>query len=276
MKPYDPKLNPGKTIEETIENFIEWIRMSNRNTSSVLRSVNEKLDDLSKTEENLKALENAQVARLEKIDQLMVTVTQLPQDKLENESSDSLGDLHEAISSLTNEVRNISKSISKYQEYFESQLTHGMNTLEGTILNLQTAIQEINSELRIPNKEIEAPVISERTIQQELSKIRSQIICPSEDDKSKILTIINTLIDDLSGDIVEITGLNLKKRLIDARTQVYEQTEGLAPRFRIMIDNFMGVIRDGTIYSRSALDHLLIEGLKNIYEIYQSAPVGQF
>ena len=25
MKVYDPELNPGKTLEETIQNFINWI-----------------------------------------------------------------------------------------------------------------------------------------------------------------------------------------------------------------------------------------------------------
>ena len=67
MKVYDPELNPGKTLEETIQNFINWIRMSNRNTANVLKSVNEKLKDISQTEENLKALETSQLSGLDKI-----------------------------------------------------------------------------------------------------------------------------------------------------------------------------------------------------------------
>jgi K+/H+ antiporter YhaU regulatory subunit KhtT len=65
-KPYDPKLNPNKSLEQTIENFIAWIRTSNRGTASVLKNISDKLLDISKTEQSLKDLESSQIANLNK------------------------------------------------------------------------------------------------------------------------------------------------------------------------------------------------------------------
>ncbi len=275
MKPYDPKLNPGKSLEETINNFIEWIRMSNRNTTSVLRSVNEKLDDLSTTEANLKSLEVSQIAGLEKIENLLGSISQITDDTdSPNGQSDSISEMHDAIVLLTSQLKEISKSFANYQETINSQFTQGMNTIEKAILVIKSDISVINSQLEIPIRKSEPSSVSERTIQQELSKIRSQIVCLSEQDKANILTIIDNLISDLSTDLLEISGLDLKMRLVEARTQVYEQTEGLAPRFRIMIDNFMGVVNEDTLYSKDSLKPLLIEGLQHIREVYHSAPVG--
>ncbi|MHA2330294.1 MAG: hypothetical protein ACXACR_17375, partial [Candidatus Hodarchaeales archaeon] len=134
-------------------------------------------------------------------------------------------------------------------------------------------IKLINSQLKIPLRKSEAAII-EKNVKEELTKIRAQIVCRTEQDRANILAIIDTLIEDLSKEFLEISGLDLKKRLIETRTQVYEQTEGLAPRFRIMMDNFMGAINDEALYSSEALKPLLIEGINYIREIYQSAPIG--
>ncbi|MHA1975903.1 MAG: hypothetical protein ACW98I_03250 [Candidatus Hodarchaeales archaeon] len=275
MKPYDPKLNPGKTLEETIQNFIEWTRMSNRNTTGVLRSVNEKLDEISKTEENLKALESSQVAGLEKIDQILTSLSQSSaQDSSQTETSDSYDKMKTAIESLNKQMTDISNSFKNYRETIESEFTQGMNKIESAILDVKSDILTINSQLAIPLKKIEYSSSVEKNIKQELTKIRSQIVCQTEVDKANILSIIDSLIKDITGELIEISGLDLKKRLIEARTQVYEQTEGLAPRFRIMMDNFMGAINDETLYPSSALTPLLIEGIKHIREIYHSAPIN--
>ena len=275
MKPYDPKLNPGKTLEETIQNFIEWIRMSNRNTTSVLRSVNEKLDDISKTEDNLKSLEASQVAGLEKIDQMFSSISQMTtQDNSQTEVAASYDKMQIAIESLSSLMKEMADSFKNYKETMESEFTLGMNRIESAILDVKSDILTINTQLAIPPKKMESFEGTEKNIKQELTKIRSQIICRTEQDKANILTIIDNLIGDMSEEFLEIAGLDLKKRLIEARTQVYEQTEGLAPRFRIMMDNFMGAINDETLYSSNALKPLLIEGISHIREIYQSAPVN--
>jgi hypothetical protein len=214
---------------------------------------------------------------LKKIEELLASYSQ---SSAQNSSGDvqslSKAELQEAVVTLANQLNSLSESIKTYQNTIESQLTHGMNTLERTIIDIKSDINNINSQLKISTKNVITPESTGKTIQEELSKIRSQIICPTEEDKEKISEIVNLLIKDLSEEYIEILGLDLKKRLIEARTQVYEQTEGLAPRFRIMMDNFMGIISDETIYTKTVLDHLLIEGLRHISEIYQSAPVGQF
>ncbi|MHA1444269.1 MAG: hypothetical protein ACTSR4_05910, partial [Candidatus Hodarchaeales archaeon] len=89
MKPYDPKLNPNKSLEETIENFIAWIRTSNRGTASVLKNINDKLLDISKTEESLKKLETSQVDNLKQISDLLTTVSDLSsKENIQEESTD--------------------------------------------------------------------------------------------------------------------------------------------------------------------------------------------
>ncbi|MHA2173327.1 MAG: hypothetical protein ACXABI_00735 [Candidatus Hodarchaeales archaeon] len=276
MKPYDPVLNPGKSLEETIQNFIDWSRMTNRNTASVLKSVNEKLLDISKTEENLKTLEASQLAGLDKIEKMMKSISQsTPQNNSQNETSDSYHELQQAINSLRGQMKEITDSITNYQETMESELTHGLNKIESAILDVKSDIVLINSQLKVPFKTIKSSSGIEKNIKQELTKIREQIVCKTEQDKAQILTIIDKLIEDISREMIEISGLDLKKRLIEARTQVYDQTEGLAPRFRKMMDNHMGAINDETLYSSVTLEPLLIEGIRYIREIYQNAPVGQ-
>ncbi|PWI46699.1 hypothetical protein CEE45_15545 [Candidatus Heimdallarchaeota archaeon B3_Heim] len=276
MRVYDPELNPGKTLEETIQNFINWIRMSNRNTANVLKSVNEKLQDISKTEENLKTLETSQLAGLDKIDKMLTSISQITQqNNSQDEATDSNREMQLAINSLTSQMKDITGFITNFQENMESEFTQGMNKIEGAILDVKSDISLINSQLKIPLATNESSGGVEKNIKQELTKIRKQIICKTEQDKASVLTIIDTLIEELSREILEISGLDLKKRLIKARTQVYEQTEGLAPRFRKMMDNHMEAINDETLYSAVALAPLLIEGIRHIREIYASAPVGQ-
>jgi hypothetical protein len=155
----------------------------------------------------------------------------------------------------------------------ESEFTQGMNKIESAILDVKSDILVINSQLKISLKTTDVGAI-EKNVKEELAKIRKQIVCKTENDKAKILTIIDTLIGDLSIEHLEISGLDLKKRMIEARTQVYEQTQGLAPRFRIMMDNFMRAINDETMYSSDTIQLLLIKGILHIREIYQSAPIG--
>ncbi len=276
MKVYDPELNPGKTLEETIQNFINWIRMSNRNTANVLKSVNEKLQDISKTEENLKTLEASQLTELDKIDKMLTSISQITQqNNSQDETTDSIRELQFMINSLSTQMKDITSFITNFQEIMESEFTQGMNKIEGDILDVKSDIALINSQLKIPLETISPSGGGEKDIKQELTKIRKQINCKTEQDKASILAIIDGLIEDLSREMIEISGLDLKKRLIQARTQVYEQTEGLAPRFRKMMDNHMDTINDGTLYSAVALAPLLIEGIRHIREIYASAPVGQ-
>ncbi|MHA1995154.1 MAG: Sas10/Utp3/C1D family protein [Candidatus Hodarchaeales archaeon] len=274
MKPYDPKMNPGKSLEETIQNFIEWIRMSNRNTTSVLRSVNEKLEDISNTEENLKAFEASQAAGLDKINIMLKSLSQITdQNNNQGVAADFNEELKHTLESLTNQVEGISNSFRDFQETIESDFTQGMNKIESAILDVKSDILVINSQLKISLKTTDVGAI-EKNVKEELAKIRKQIVCKTENDKAKILTIIDTLIGDLSIEHLEISGLDLKKRMIEARTQVYEQTQGLAPRFRIMMDNFMRAINDETMYSSDTIQLLLIKGILHIREIYQSAPIG--
>ena len=276
MKVYDPELNPGKTLEETIQNFINWIRMSNRNTANVLKSVNEKLQDMSKTEENLKTLEASQLTELDKMDKMLTSISQITQqNNSQDETTDSIRELQFTINSLTTQMKDITSFITNFQEIMESEFTQGMNKIEGAILDVKSDIALINSQLKIPLETISPSGSGEKDIKQELTKIRKQIICKTEQDKASILAIIDGLIEDLSREMIEISGLDLKKRLIQTRTQVYEQTEGLAPRFRKMMDNHIDTINDGTLYSAVALAPLLIEGIRHIREIYASAPVGQ-
>ena len=276
MKVYDPELNPGKTLEETVQNFINWIRMSNRNTANVLKSVNEKLQDMSKTEENLKTLEASQLTELDKMDKMLTSISQITQqNNSQDETTDSIRELQFTINSLTTQMKDITSFITNFQEIMESEFTQGMNKIEGAILDVKSDIALINSQLKIPLETISPSGSGEKDIKQELTKIRKQIICKTEQDKASILAIIDGLIEDLSREMIEISGLDLKKRLIQTRTQVYEQTEGLAPRFRKMMDNHIDTINDGTLYSAVALAPLLIEGIRHIREIYASAPVGQ-
>ncbi len=302
-KPYDPKLNPGKTLEETIENFIAWIRTSNRGTASVLRNISDKLLDISKTEENLKDLESSQIESLKQVNELLVKVSDLSsKDNTQKESTDSQQEIQHSLNAITSQLkqldnqintnkeetplkdsfdaitsqlRQLADTISINQEEIQSEITSGMNRLEGDILDIKSDILAINSQLQIKHEKDETTPTSDKSIQQELAKIREQIICKTEQDKAKILQIIDDLISYLATGLIDISGLEIKKRLVFARSQVYEQTEGLAPRFRKMIDNQINLIRDETLYSSVNLELVLVEGLRFIREIYSSAPVGQ-
>ena len=300
-KPYDPKLNPNKSLEQTIENFIAWIRTSNRGTASVLKNISDKLLDISKTEESLKDLESSQIANLKQINELLTKVSDLSsKDNTQNESSDFQQEIQSSLDDITSQMKqladsvNVNKekmqfqssfeavtsqltqladSINVNQEEMQSEITFGMNRIEGDILEIKSDIIAINSQLQIKSKKDETTPTSDKSIQQELSRIREQIICKTEQDKATILQIIDGLISNLVGE-VEISGIELKKQLVTARTLVYERTEGLAPRFRKMMDNLASAISEETLYSSASLELVLIEGLQFIREIYSSAPVS--
>lgn len=273
MKPYDPKLNPNKSLEETIENFIAWIRTSNRGTASVLKNINDKLLDISKTEESLKKLETSQVESLKQISNLLTTVSDLSSNEnIQEESTDFQNEIQVSLNTITNQLKQLTDSIKDNQEEMQSEITLSMNRVEGVILDIKSDITTINSQLKI--KKTETTAFSDRNIQQELTKIREQIICKTEQDKATILQIIDDLISYLANELVEISGIDVKKQLVNARTRVYEKTEGLAPRFRKMMDNLIEAINDDTLYSSQNLELLLIDGLRYIREIYSSAPIG--
>ncbi|MHA2318527.1 MAG: hypothetical protein ACXAC6_12325, partial [Candidatus Hodarchaeales archaeon] len=89
MKPYDPKLNPNKTLEENIENLIAWIRSSNRGTASILKNISDKLRDISSTEQNLKSLENTIEETLNQIKIALESFSeQTGEDPTENDSTE--------------------------------------------------------------------------------------------------------------------------------------------------------------------------------------------
>ena len=275
MKPYDPKLHPDKTLEENIANLIAWIRTSNRGTASVLKNISDRLLDISKTEESLKSLETSQVETLNQINDLLEKVSEISAKNSTNEeSTDFQNILQNSLDSINKQMGLLTDSIKKNHEDVQSEITSSLNKLEMEILDMKSDIISINSQLKISSQKKEAASSGDKTVQQELTKIREQIICKTEQDKAIVLQIIDTLISYLTDDVVEISGIDLKKRLVEARTHVYEKTEGLAPRFRKMMDNLMEAINDETLYSPATLDLLLVEGLRYIREIYHSAPVG--
>ena len=275
MKPYDPKLHPDKTLEENIANLIAWIRTSNRGTASVLKNISDRLLDISKTEESLKSLETSQVETLNQINDLLEKVSEISAKNSTNEeSTDFQNILQNSLDSINKQMGLLTDSIKKNHEDVQSEITSSLNKLEMEILDMKSDIISINSQPKISSQKKEAASSGDKTVQQELTKIREQIICKTEQDKAIVLQIIDTLISYLTDDVVEISGIDLKKRLVEARTHVYEKTEGLAPRFRKMMDNLMEAINDETLYSPATLDLLLVEGLRYIREIYHSAPVG--
>lgn len=106
-------------------------------------------------------------------------------------------------------------------------------------------------------------------------KIREQIVCKTEQDKETILVIIDNHITHLTEGAVEFTGTYLERDLVDARTEVYDKTEGLAPRFRKLMDNLSEAMNDETLYSSANLVIVLVDGLRYIRAVYHSAPIGQ-
>jgi hypothetical protein len=150
-----------------------------------------------------------------------------------------------------------------------------MNKIEGAILDIKSDIVTIYTQLKIKREEAKTTTLNEKSIQEEFTKIREQIICKTEQDKATIIKSIDDLITHLTEEVIEISGIELKQELIKARTGVYEKKEGLAPRFRKMMDNLSEAINDESLYSSTTLDLILVEGLRYIREIYHSAPVGQ-
>ena len=278
MDKYDPELNPGKTLEETMNNFIAWIRDSNRGQMSLLRNISDRYSDISKTEENLKLLEKSQT---EVVNQPKIILESLNTSSEKGDSQDDFIGFTEEVrlavdsasTTLTKMFKELTESVLAHQEAMESEYTQSMNKIEEAILDIKSDIVLINSQLKVPPKKTEVKPVT-RDFNLELARIQQQITCKTEQDKATILEIINNLINDLSNIKVEFSGLEVKKRLISARMQVYDRTEGLAPRFRKMMDNLMGVINEESSYSSGTLDPLIIEGIRNIREIYHSAPVG--
>ena len=174
-KPYDPKINPNKTLEETIENFIAWIRTSNRGTASVLRNISDKLLDISKTEENLKTLEISQGESLQQIKELLTAVSSLSsKDSDQNESTEH--EIQNSLNVITSQLKQLADSKKTNQEEMQSEITLSMNRLEGVILDIKSDIITINSQLHIQSEKVERTAIGDRNIQEELTKIRQQIV----------------------------------------------------------------------------------------------------
>ncbi len=154
---------------------------------------------------------------------------------------------------------------------FQNIISKKFEELENSINDVQRIVEDINSKLVAPSGVIKDISLEGKDI---IVGLPQQIVYKSEEDKITVLSIIDSLLFVFSGESpeIELEGVFIKQMLINARSQVYDQTEGIAPIFRQAMDSLLALFEDEAIYPVVTLPSV-VESIKKIKDIYEAAPI---
>ncbi|MHA2245682.1 MAG: hypothetical protein ACXADY_12020 [Candidatus Hodarchaeales archaeon] len=196
---------------------------------------------------------------------------------------------------INNEILNLSENLKRFQEFEDNQTKHNeainseilnlsenilpnviasLGDLGNVIVEIRRSVIGIDSKLITPSGIVAEISVEGKELQQALQNIQ-QIVYRSEKHKSMVLSIIDSLIETFTGKtltIDELEGSFIKQMFINARTQVYEETEGIAPRFRQAMDALIALFEDNSIYPVLNLTSV-VRSLRDIRKLYETAPV---
>lgn len=278
----------SEDLEETVRDFIKAARRQNVGTASILKSISDKLALISKKEEDLVFIEKTKTENLEEIKNFLTTLEKVLGEK-EDEGGDTLGEIFSQIQPIKSQLESLEKNTSLSREEikeilanqqeifnssfkeFQSIISKKIEELENSISDVQRIVGDINSKLMAPSGVIKDISLEGKDI---IVGLPQQIIYKSEEDKITVLSIIDSLLFVFSGESpeIELEGTFIKQMLISARSQVYDQTEGIAPRFRQAMDSLLALFEDEAIYPVAMLTSV-VESLKKIKDIYEAAAI---
>lgn len=278
----------SEDLEETVRDFIKAARRQNVGTASILKSISDKLALISKKEEDLVFIEKTKTENLEEIKNFLTTLEKVLGEK-EDEGGDTLGEIFSQIQPIKSQLESLEKNTSLSREEikeilanqqeifnssfkeFQSIISKKIEELENSISDVQRIVGDINSKLMAPSGVIKDISLEGKDI---IVGLPQQIIYKSEEDKITVLSIIDSLLFVFSGESpeIELEGTFIKQMLISARSQVYDQTEGIAPRFRQAMDSLLALFEDEAIYPVATLTSV-VESLKKIKDIYEAAAI---
>ncbi len=211
-----------------------------------------------------------------------------------------LEDLKPYIQEQTEKIKesmknSFSENFKRFQEFEENQTKHNeafnseilnqsenilpsiianLGNLGNIIVEIRRSVLGIDSKLVSPSGMVAEINVEGKELQQVLQNVQ-HIVYKVEKHKSMVLSIIDGLIETFSGKtltIDELEGSFIKQMFINARTQVYEKTEGIAPRFRQAMDALIGLFEESSVYPISNLTSV-VRSLRDIRKLYETAPV---
>ncbi|MFX0183087.1 MAG: hypothetical protein ACFE95_08410 [Candidatus Hodarchaeota archaeon] len=256
------KLDELRTFLTRIE------EVSNKENSTKDEPFNEIISKITPMSEQLDTLERNYKESIENISKL-------------SDTNQNIGDQIEEIKDLlrTSEDR-MNESFTQFQSIKDQMIPNIMeriSDLEATILEVKNMVSDINlTSFMTPSEIIKDINIEGTEVQETLRKIPQQIIYKTEEDKISMMSIIDSLIFVFSGEetgLDELEGRLIRQLLISARSQVYDRTQGLAPRFRQAMDALLSLFVDEAIYPIKNLQSI-VTSLQDLRKIYDSAPIA--
>ena len=204
--------------------------------------------------------------------------------------------IQEQTEKITESMKNsFSENFKRFQEFEENQIKHNeafnsemlnqsenilpniianLGHLGNLIVEIRRSVLGIDSKLVSPSGMVADISVEGKELQQVLQNVQ-QIVYRVEKHKSMVLSIIDGLIETFSGKtltIDELEGNFIKQMFINARTRVYEKTEGIAPRFRQAMDALIALFEEGSVYPITNLTSV-VRSLRDIRKLYETAPV---
>lgn len=191
--------------------------------------------------------------------------------------SNQIEEIKDLLGTSENRMNDSFKQFQNLKDQMIPSIMERISDLEATILELKNMVSNINlTSLMTPSEIIKDISIEGTELQETLRTIPRQIIYKTEEDKISMMSIIDSLIFVFSGEetgLDELEGNFIRQLLISARSQVYDRTQGLAPRFRQAMDALLSLFVDEAIYPIKNLQSI-VSSLKDLRKIYDSAPIA--
>lgn len=198
---------------------------------------------------------------------------------MEKHTNEHLNDIMEELktyinSQISKQKESVTDDILNLSENILPNIIANITNLGKMLVEIRRTVLGLESKLTSPSGII-SDIIIEGDVQDVLQSFPRQITYKSKDHKVIVLNILDGLINNFSGKTIsidELEGSFIKQMFINARTQVYEKTEGIAPRFRQAMDTLIALFQDGAVYPISNLESV-VRSLRDIRKMYETAPV---
>ncbi len=289
QKVFDSVINLTENLESYKNHNIAMV--------SLLKNVLNKLEVIEQVGGKIMDIENNAENKIEEINVGLVRLQTLIRNKQNGDSTEKKITSHEEkLSSLVKSQQDIESQLSElisFQENMKKEnadlkidilnlsenmvpsIIGNLSELGSIVIEMRRGVKEINAKLFTPSTVIEEISIDETKLPKLMEKFPKQITYKSQEHKDTVIRIIKDLIDSFKGTnlvIDEIEGTFIKQMFVNARTTVYEKTEGVAPRFRQSVDRIISLFDDNGMYPISSLTPI-VNSLSDLLRVYKDAIV---
>lgn len=274
---------------------LETYKNHNMAMVSLLKNVRDKLEVIEQVEWKIKDIEDTTENKIIEIN----TGLEILQNLLNNQQNSdiiekklsahdkrfsSLVKSSQSMETRLSELINLQKTMQQENQNLKHDLLNLSENMVPNIIGNLSDLGQIIAEMRRSILEMNTKLLTSNTITEEINikgiqvpelmqKFPKQITYKSQEHKETVTRIIKDLIDTFKGTnlvIDEIEGSFIKQMFVNARTLVYEKTEGIAPRFRQSMDNLSSLFDDSAIYPISALTPI-VNSLNDLLRVYEEA-----